>query len=130
VVHTSLFPALQRQRQEDLCKFQASLVYRASSRAARATQRNPVSNKTKQTNKTQKTRWAWGNHSVKHCPSNPYALSHHPHAESSMVVHASGSPVSQVREPQGPVRNDLKKQGEELLRNATKVDFRPPNAHT
>lgn len=61
---------------------------------------------------------------------NPYALSHHPHAESSMVVHASGSPVSQVREPQGPVRNDLKKQGEELLRNATKVDFRPPNAHT
>jgi hypothetical protein len=29
--------------QEDLCEFEASLVYRASSRTARATQRNPVS---------------------------------------------------------------------------------------
>jgi ribosomal protein L12E/L44/L45/RPP1/RPP2 len=27
----------------DLCEFQANLVYRASSRTARATQRNPVS---------------------------------------------------------------------------------------
>jgi hypothetical protein len=34
--------ALGRQRQEDLCEFKASLVYRASSRIARATQRNPV----------------------------------------------------------------------------------------
>jgi hypothetical protein len=40
-----------RQRQEDLCEFEASLVYRASSRTARATQRISVS-KTKQ-NKTQ-----------------------------------------------------------------------------
>jgi hypothetical protein len=33
----------------DLCEFEASLVYRVSSRIARATQRNPVlKNKTKQ----------------------------------------------------------------------------------
>ena len=32
----------------DLCEFRASLVYRASSRTARVTQKNPVS---KQTNK-------------------------------------------------------------------------------
>ena len=47
--YTSLVPALGRQRQGDLCEFEASLVYRASSRTARATQRNPVLkiNKTK-----------------------------------------------------------------------------------
>jgi hypothetical protein len=37
------FPALGRQRQA----VEACLVYRVSSRAARATWRNPVSNKTK-----------------------------------------------------------------------------------
>ena len=38
-----LIPALRRQRQVDLCEFEASLVYRASSRTVRAvTQRNPV----------------------------------------------------------------------------------------
>jgi hypothetical protein len=31
-----------RQRQVDLCEFEASVVYRASSRTARATQRKPV----------------------------------------------------------------------------------------
>jgi hypothetical protein len=31
-----------RQRQVDLYEFKASLVYRVSSRTARATQRNPV----------------------------------------------------------------------------------------
>ena len=41
----------QRQRQVNLCEFEASLLYRASSRAARATQRNPVLEK--QTNKKQ-----------------------------------------------------------------------------
>ena len=36
----------------DLCEFKASLVYRASSRTARATQKNPVSkNQTNQLNK-------------------------------------------------------------------------------
>ena len=38
-----LRPSLGKQRQEDLYKFDASLVYRTSSRSARATQRNPVS---------------------------------------------------------------------------------------
>jgi hypothetical protein len=47
-----LIPALGRQRQTD-SEFEASLVYRVSSRTARATQRNPVpkkQNKTKQNN--------------------------------------------------------------------------------
>ena len=38
-----LIPALGRQRQTDLCEFEASLVYTVSSRTARATQRNSVS---------------------------------------------------------------------------------------
>ena len=39
--HTLLIPALRRQRQEDLCESEASLVYRVSFRTARAvTQRN------------------------------------------------------------------------------------------
>jgi hypothetical protein len=41
--HTCLIPALGRQGQVDLSEFEASLVYRESSRTARATQRNPVS---------------------------------------------------------------------------------------
>ena len=41
-----MIPALRKQRQEDLCEFEASLVYRVSSMTARAvTQRNPVSKK-------------------------------------------------------------------------------------
>ena len=40
--YTPLILALQRQRQVDLCKFKASLIYRVSSRRARGTQRNPV----------------------------------------------------------------------------------------
>ena len=52
---TPLIPALGKQRQADP-EFEASLVYRVSSRTARATQRNPVLKKTnkqinKQTNK-------------------------------------------------------------------------------
>jgi hypothetical protein len=40
-VCTSLIPALQRQRQEDLCEFEASLVYKESSKITRTiTQRN------------------------------------------------------------------------------------------
>jgi hypothetical protein len=34
--------ALGRERQVDLCEFEASLVYRVSFRTARATQRDPV----------------------------------------------------------------------------------------
>ena len=45
--HTPLILILWRQRQADLCEFKASLVYRASSRTARATQRNPVLKKKK-----------------------------------------------------------------------------------
>jgi hypothetical protein len=44
--------ALMRQRQVVLCEFETSLVYKASSRTARATQGNPVSNK----NKNQQTK--------------------------------------------------------------------------
>ena len=40
-----MIPALRRQRQADLHELEASLVYRVSSRPARATQRNPVSGK-------------------------------------------------------------------------------------
>jgi hypothetical protein len=48
-----LIPALERQRQEDLCAFETSLVNRASSRTAKATQRNNVSkNQNPNQNKT------------------------------------------------------------------------------
>ena len=45
-----MIPALWRQKKQmDLSEFEASLVYRVSSRTAKATQKNPVSkNKTKQ----------------------------------------------------------------------------------
>jgi hypothetical protein len=45
-----LLPALERQRQEDLCEFKASLVSIATSKTARGTQRDLVS-KTKQKQK-------------------------------------------------------------------------------
>jgi hypothetical protein len=53
---TPLIPALGRQSRQ-ISEFEASLVYRVSSRTARAIQRNPVSNnqKTKQ-NKKKKTK--------------------------------------------------------------------------
>lgn len=38
----SLIPVLGRPRQVELCEFKDSLVYRASSGIARATERNPV----------------------------------------------------------------------------------------
>ena len=44
----AVVPVLGRQKQGDLSEFKASLVYKASSRTARNTQRNPVS-KTKTT---------------------------------------------------------------------------------
>jgi hypothetical protein len=46
-----LIPIFGRQGQVDLSKYKSSLVYKTSSRAARATQRNPVLNKTKTKNK-------------------------------------------------------------------------------
>jgi hypothetical protein len=48
-----LTPALRRQTQAGVCELEASLVYRESSRTSKATQRNPVSKKTK-TNKQTK----------------------------------------------------------------------------
>jgi hypothetical protein len=39
---TPLIPTFERLRQADLCEIKPSLVYRVSSRTARATQRNPV----------------------------------------------------------------------------------------
>jgi hypothetical protein len=45
-----LIPALGG-RDRQISEFEASLVYRMSSRTARATQRNPASKKQKQTNK-------------------------------------------------------------------------------
>ena len=44
-----LIPEFRRQRQVNLCELEASLVYRASSRTARATQRNLVLQSNKQT---------------------------------------------------------------------------------
>jgi hypothetical protein len=40
--HTPLIPAVGRQRKGGISEFEASLVYRMSSRTARATKRNPV----------------------------------------------------------------------------------------
>ncbi|EGW06329.1 hypothetical protein I79_018985 [Cricetulus griseus] len=40
--HMPLIPALGRQRQADLCEFEANLVYRASSSTARATHRETL----------------------------------------------------------------------------------------
>jgi hypothetical protein len=48
--------ALGRQRKSDLCEFKASLVYRASSKTARAvTQRNLVATKQNNNNNNKKT---------------------------------------------------------------------------
>ena len=49
-----LIPALGKQRQAELCEFKTSLVYKVSSRSAKAvTQRNPVS-KNEKKNKEKK----------------------------------------------------------------------------
>jgi hypothetical protein len=50
---TPLIPVLGRQRQADFA-FEASVVYKVSSRTARATQRNPVSGKKKKENNDSK----------------------------------------------------------------------------
>lgn len=46
-----MMSALWRQRPAGLCGFQATLVYIVSSRPARTTERDPVSNINKQINK-------------------------------------------------------------------------------
>ena len=53
--HTPLIPALRRQRQVDLCELEASLVYKESSRTARAiTQRGHVSKNQAESNNDKK----------------------------------------------------------------------------
>jgi hypothetical protein len=53
VVELVFNPSTQEaERYLDLCEFKASLVYRVSSRTARATQRNPVSKNQKEKQKT------------------------------------------------------------------------------
>jgi hypothetical protein len=55
VVAHAFNPSIQEAEARWISKFEASLVYKVSSRTARAIQRNPVSkNKTKQ-NKTKQT---------------------------------------------------------------------------
>jgi len=44
-VRNTFKPKTRRQRQENLCEFKASLVYRVSSGTARATQEEPPSQK-------------------------------------------------------------------------------------
>jgi hypothetical protein len=51
----------------DLCEFEASLVYRVSSRTARAIQRNPVSKKKKKKKKER-------TNSHLDCPESPHAV--------------------------------------------------------
>jgi hypothetical protein len=56
----SLIPACGRQRQADLGELEASLVYIASYKTARATQRSPVlENKTKQNKTKQLLGWKY-----------------------------------------------------------------------
>ena len=52
--HTPLIPALRRQRQVGLYEFKASLVYRISSRIARATQRTLSQKKKKKRKEKEK----------------------------------------------------------------------------
>jgi hypothetical protein len=49
---------VRRQRQADLYEFEASVIYRANSRTANATLRNPDSKNKKSTTRTRtRTRW-------------------------------------------------------------------------
>ena len=50
-------PALGRQRQEDCCKFEASLVYRVSSKTTRTVQRDPVSKMREREREREVTQW-------------------------------------------------------------------------
>jgi hypothetical protein len=47
-------PALERQKQVGLWEFETSLIYKACSKTARATQKNPISKKKKATKKKAK----------------------------------------------------------------------------
>jgi hypothetical protein len=49
VIHTFNFSTSKAEAGGSSCEFKVSLVYRVNSRIAKATQRNPVSNKTNKT---------------------------------------------------------------------------------
>jgi hypothetical protein len=49
-------------RDRQISKFEASLIYRVSSRTARAIQRNPVSKK--QNKEVEKKVWYWGSYLI------------------------------------------------------------------
>jgi hypothetical protein len=52
----ALIPTLGRQRQENFCEFEASLVYRVSFRTARVAQRNPVAGRGRRRRRKRKRR--------------------------------------------------------------------------
>lgn len=54
--HMPFIPALERQKQQDLCQFNANLVYRVNSRVAKATERNFLLKKQKLKTETDKTK--------------------------------------------------------------------------
>jgi hypothetical protein len=51
-----LISAFRRQRQAELCEFKVNLVYKMSSRTARATKRNPVLKKKNKNKKRERER--------------------------------------------------------------------------
>lgn len=51
--HTPVMPALQRQRQVDLCDFKANLVYRVNQGSQGEVHKETLSPKTKKTNQNQ-----------------------------------------------------------------------------
>lgn len=53
VTHTFNPSTLRKQRQVDLCKFEASLVYMVGYRPARSTLKNPVLSKKKERNESE-----------------------------------------------------------------------------
>jgi hypothetical protein len=67
---TPLIPALGRQRQVDLCEFEASLLYKVSYRTARATQKNQKERKKKRKKEKKEVRcFMWRRHSENFCNS-------------------------------------------------------------
>lgn len=52
-----MIPALKRQRQADLCEIKANMVYRVSSRIAKATHRKTLSQKSKSKVQREMIKW-------------------------------------------------------------------------
>jgi hypothetical protein len=94
--HRLLIPALGRQRQE--AEFEASLVYRVSSRTARDAQRNPVSEKNKERKKERKK-------------ANTVVLGHHLHITHHILLFMglciSNAMTLLLRPDSGPLQRQL-----------------------